>query len=255
MRDILKIKVSKDKLFAMPANERALFILLGYAANQITLFSKLVLFSTNKTPDDEVESTLSGAQTQMLLRVVVGVLHETWVKIITNRFLKSPLQKDYLPLLDQGGRNALDALNKLFGESNLLSKIRNSYAFHHPFDADIEAACALAAANPEFDSEWNWYFSVSNFNSFYFMSEFIILHRILREIGEQDLIAAQQRLMVEVQTALNEITTLIMALTSVIWRKHFGDEFLAEVCAKLPPDAPNLFEFWLPFFVEVPDGP
>ena len=59
----------------------------------------------------------------MLLRVVIGVLHEAWTKIITKRLLKSPLGKDYVPRLDQGGRDALDALNKLFGGSNLLSKI------------------------------------------------------------------------------------------------------------------------------------
>ena len=218
MIDVLKIRVSKAQLQAMPLNERALFILLGYAANQLNLFSKLVLFSTNKTPDNEVERTLSGAQTQMLLRMVVGVLHEAWAKIITNRFLKSPLAKDYLPRLDQGGRDALDA-------SDVVS-----------------------------DGEWNWYFSKSNFNLFYFMSEFIILHGILKAIGESDLITAQERLMEEIRTALNEMTTLIMALIAAIWRKHFGPELEAEVCAKVA-DAPGVFEFWLPFFVEVPDGP
>lgn len=103
----------------------------------------------------------------------------------------------------------------------MLSKIRNSYAFHHPYDADIEAACELAAADAKSDGEWNWYFSKSNFNSFYFMSEFIILHGILKEIGEPDLISAQERLMVEIKTALNEMTTLIMALTAAIWRNDF----------------------------------
>jgi hypothetical protein len=254
MMDVLKIQVSKDQLLAMPTSERALFILLGYAANQLSLFSKLVIFSTNRIPGDEVEGTLSGAQTQMLLRMVIGVLHETWVKIITNRLMKSPLAKDYLPRLDQQGRDALEALNKLFGGSNLLNKIRNSYSFHHPYDEDVEAAFLLAASNPGLDSEWVWYFSTSNFNSLYFVSEFVILHGILKEIGEQDLNAAQEHLMVEVRTALNEITTLIMALTSAIWRKHFGNEFRAVVCAKIPPDAPNLFEFWLPFLVKVPDG-
>ena len=86
------------------------------------------------------------------------------------------------------------------------------------------------------------------------MSEFIILHGILKAIGESDLITAQERLMAEIRTALKEMTTLIMALTAAIWRKHFGAEFEAEVCAKVA-DAPGVFEFWLPFFVEVPDGP
>jgi len=31
----------------MSKEERALFLLLGYTANQINLFSKLVIFSTN----------------------------------------------------------------------------------------------------------------------------------------------------------------------------------------------------------------
>jgi hypothetical protein len=58
----------------------------------------------------------------------------------------------------------------------------------------------------------------------------------------------------EVRTAMNEMTTLIMALTAAIWRKHFGDALDAEVCAKIT-GAPGIFEFALPFFVEVPDGP
>ena len=57
-----------------------------------------------------------------------------------------------------------------------------------------------------------WYFSKSNFNSFYFMSEFVVLHGILKAIGEPNLIAAQEKLMGEVRTAMNEMTTLIMAL-------------------------------------------
>ena len=126
---VLKIRVSKDRLRALPLNERALFILLGYAANQLNLFSKILLFSLNKTSENEIESTLSGAQSQMLLRVVIGVLHEAWTKIITNRLLKSPLGKEYVPRLDQGGRDALDALNKLFGGSNLLSKFETTTPF------------------------------------------------------------------------------------------------------------------------------
>jgi hypothetical protein len=197
---------------------------------------------------------LSGAQSQMLLRVVIGVLHEAWTKIITNRLLKSPLAKEYVPRLDQGGRDALDTLNKLFGGSNLLSKIRNDYAFHHPYDADIASAADLAAADPASDTFWKWYFSKSSFNSFYLVSEFVVLHGILKAIGEPDLIAAQEKLMAEVRTAMNEMTTLIMALTAATWAKNFGDHFDAVVCAEIT-DAPALFEFSMPFFVEVPDGP
>jgi hypothetical protein len=59
MITVMKIPVSKDRLRAMPEDERALLI-LGYVANQINLLSKLVIFSSNKTPDG-VEQALSGA--------------------------------------------------------------------------------------------------------------------------------------------------------------------------------------------------
>ena len=81
-----------------------------------------------------------------------------------------------------------------------------------------------------------------------------MINGIMKEIGEADVFAAQQRLMDEVRTAMNEMTTLIMALTTVMWRKHFGDELEAEVCANVS-DAPSVFEFALPFFVEVPEEP
>lgn len=219
MIDIYKIRVSKDRLRAMPAGERSLFILLGYAANQLNLFSKLTLFSLNNTAKKEPESFLSGAQSQMLLRMVIGILHEGWTKIIAKRLLGTPLAKDYIPRLDQGGRDALDALKKLFfGSSNILTSIRNNYAFHHPYDADVEAAFERTASDPNWDSEWNWFFSNSNFNSFYFVSDIIVVNGIMQGIGEADMFAAQERLMGEVRTAMNEMTTLIMALTAAIWR-------------------------------------
>lgn len=58
-------------------------------------------------------------------------------------------------MLDKGGQDALDALKKLFGGSNLSNTIRNSYAFHHPHDADTEAAFELATASSELDDEWD----------------------------------------------------------------------------------------------------
>jgi hypothetical protein len=236
----------------MPADERALFILLGYAANQLNLFSKLTMFSLNNMT--EGESPLSGVQSQMLLRMVIAIIHEAWAKVITGRLLKAPLGRDYIPRLDRGGKAALEALNKLFGQSNILSKIRNNYAFHHPYDADVEAAFQQAVSDPGWDEEWNWFFSQSNFNSLYAVSDIVIVSGIMREIGEPNAALAQERLMAEVQTAMNEMATLIMALTAAIWRKHFGDELEAEMCGNIA-DAPNLYEFALPFFVEVDSIP
>jgi hypothetical protein len=251
MIEVLRIFVNKERLRAMPKNERALFLLLGYAANQINMLSKLIIFSTNKTPDEQPEQAISGAQSQMIARLIIGVLHESW-ELIRKRFLGSRLGKDYTPLLDPGGQAALAALKKNFGSSNLLCKLRGNYVFHHPLDADIEAAFDAAAADPNWDRDWNWFFSKHNFNSFYFASDLVILHGILNTIGETDLIAAQERLMAEVRDVSENMSQFIMALTAAFWRKRFGPDMAAEICARVE-DAPDAFDVWIPFFVEIPE--
>jgi len=235
----------------MPKQARALFLLLGYAANQINMLFKLIIFSTNKTPDD-VEQFLSGAQSQMLARFAIGALHEAW-ELIRKGLLNNRIGSEYTEALDSGGRTALDQLKKLFGGSNILSKLRNDFVFHHPYDIPkMDAAFEAAANDAAWDNDWNWYFSKSNLNSFYFLSDFVVMHGIARSVGETDLITAQKKIMAEVKTASQAMTELIKSLTALFWRKHFGSEMTGELCAIIDT-APKDIDVWIPFFIEIPD--
>jgi hypothetical protein len=254
MRDVLKVTLPKEKIMAMPARERAMFLLLGYAANQVAFYSKLAILSTNYNSADEVENTLSAAQSLMIVRTVAGVLHETWDGIIRKHFLNSREGRQYIDDMDEAGKQALEALKKLFGKSGLLANIRNDFAFHYPKIDDMEAACRLAAADPATDPDWHWYFAKSGWNSFYFLSEIIIMHGVLKSTGCEDLAAAQERLMLEIRTANNEMVTLLQFLIASMWHKNMAEVADATVVAKLH-SAPNLFEFALPYFFDVPDGP
>jgi hypothetical protein len=248
---VFRIPVSKDRLRAMPKQERAVFFLLGYAANQINLLSKLVIFSTNKTPDG-VEQILSGAQSQLLARLTIGTLHEAW-ELIRKAFLETSLGKEYPAKLDPAGKAALARLKKYFGSSNLIAKFRNKYSFHLPYDVEMMVtAFDAAAADSSWDDDWNWYFSNSNFNSFYFMSDFVVMHGILNTVGETDLVTAHKKIMADMSHVSENITQFIMSLTAAFWVKHFGSEMTGEVCASI--DAPNIFDFWIPFFVKVSEA-
>jgi hypothetical protein len=253
MMDVLKIAVSKERLRAMPADERALMVIMGYAANQINGFSKLVLFSSNKDGNGEVEQKLSAAQTQMLVLVLVGVLNEA-LRLVQQRFLGTTIGRDYVPRLDPGGKDALRKLKVVLGSSNILSKLRSNYIFHHPFESDVNAALEVAANDADFDSEWAWYFSTSNYNSFYFLSDFVMMHGIMAAIGEIDLVSAQHKLMEELRVVSDAMTEFIMSLTRAFWLQHFGETMDAEVCAKLA-DSPDIFGVWIPFFVKIPSEP
>ena len=51
MIDIYRIKFPKERLQDLTTEERSLFFLLGYAANQIAIFKKLTVFATNVSSD------------------------------------------------------------------------------------------------------------------------------------------------------------------------------------------------------------
>ena len=51
MIQVYRIPVPKERLRKMPKDERVLFLLLGYAANQLSMLQKLLNFATNRTPE------------------------------------------------------------------------------------------------------------------------------------------------------------------------------------------------------------
>lgn len=90
----------------MPERERAMFLLLGYAANQVAFYTKLAILSTNYESADAVENTLSAAQSLMIVRTVAGILHETWDGIIRKHFLSSPDSRQYFDGMDERGEGS-----------------------------------------------------------------------------------------------------------------------------------------------------
>jgi hypothetical protein len=252
MIQIYRIPVPKERLRAMPRDERVLLLLLGYAANQLSMLQKLLSFATNRTPDAEVEQHATGAQTQMLVRLMAGTLNEAW-ELVSTRFIQKPLANGYLGTMDSAGQLAFDALKRQFGGSNLLNAVRNNYAFHYPRSDEAEAAFEGAFNDHELDGCWNLYFTQHGFNSLFFLSDLIFAHGIGRKANRADLEEAQNKLMREMSTAASNLIEFAKAFVAAAWLKHFGAEMIAKDIVTVG-DAPNVDEVWLPFFVEVPSG-
>jgi hypothetical protein len=111
MIDIFQIKFPKERLAEMSVEERSLFFLLGYAVNQIAVFGKMTVFSSNIESSSAVKSRVEGAQTQILVRHYVGVVAEAW-EMVEKRFLNKPVGKEYRARLSSRG---LEAITKLPG--------------------------------------------------------------------------------------------------------------------------------------------
>lgn len=245
--EVYRVAIPKETLSKMPAEERNLFLLLGYAANQITLFRKLLIFSTNDHPEDTDQSTIAGAQTQMILRILVGVIAEGY-ELTRRLFLKQKIAKEYVPLLTEEDRAALERLSRYFGSQNLLHKLRNNYAFHHPYDVDLDGLFASAIADKSLDGYWNWYIAHSPINVFYLMSDFVITHGMMQETGEKQPEAALRRIMTDIGRVGDDLIELIGGVVGVVWKKHFGAEIEAQVCADIA-GARDLEAVIIPVFV------
>jgi hypothetical protein len=108
---ITRIALPKEKLRKLTAGERGLFLLLGYASNQINTLWKLVVVATNEVERDPVEAKVSAAQTQIFVRLLIVVMREA-LKLIEQRFLGSTLGKEYTPLLNADANQSLSRLKR-----------------------------------------------------------------------------------------------------------------------------------------------
>ena len=78
MIKVYTVPITKADFRKIPSDERALVFVAGHILNQISVFMKLVRFSTSKDPPHPIEGRVSAAQSQLILRCLIGVLVEAW---------------------------------------------------------------------------------------------------------------------------------------------------------------------------------
>src|SRR5215510_744038 len=129
--ELNRVTLTKSKLAALPQAERSLFLLLGHASNEINVLSKLILMVMRKdAPPSEIANNVEAGQVCVLLRVLVGQLHEAWELFRKRVQANRPLHDKYIPRLDADGVAALNNLNRHFGGGSPLTNIRSKVAFH-----------------------------------------------------------------------------------------------------------------------------
>jgi hypothetical protein len=247
MLDILRVALPKEQLLKLSASERSLFLLLGYSSNQINALWKLVIVATNEVSKDPVEEKVSGAQTQIFVRLLIGIMREA-LKLIEKRFLGSKLGKEYEPLLNSEATAALDRLKKRFGTTDKFVEIRDNYAFHHPTMDDVEAAFQLAVKSDGDESDWCMYVNNALLNTFFFASDFVLVHGMANAMKETDVNVAHRKLLGDIAPIANDISSFAFGFAEAIFRRYFG-ELSATLVTKIA-DAQNIDDLRLPWFVE-----
>ncbi len=210
-----------------------------------------MIILTNGDESDPVKQRLEGAQTQVFVRLTIGAMWEAW-RLVEDRFLKRPLGREFLPLLDPQAADALDRLKKRFGKGSGLSTIRNNYAFHHPGIDDIDAAFEKAAAESDGDkADWGVYFNRGLLNTFFFVSDFVFVHGMSDALSEPDVNEAHRKLLGEMAPVANDLSEFALGFAAAVFKRHVGAELTMKIVAKVG-DAPDIDGIRYPFFVETP---
>lgn len=244
---ITHIALPKEKLQELTPGERSLFLLLGYASNQINALWKLVIVATNPTDGiNPVEEKVSAAQTQIHVRLLIGIMREA-LKLIEKRFLGSPIGREYTPLLNAPTTEALTRLKKRFGAPDKFVIVRDNFAFHHPSLDDMEAAFQLAVKSDGDDTDWCMYLNDALLNTFFFASDFVLVHGMANAMGEVDVNTAHQKLLGDIAPIANDVSTFAFGFAEAIFKKYFG-ELTATRVANIE-GAANIDDLRLPWFV------
>jgi hypothetical protein len=248
---VYKVPFSKAQLTQLTKEERALIILLGNAANQLTVFWKLVYFSTNFEEANTAHQLVLGGQTQILVRHTIGLAFEAW-ELIRTRYLQTAVGREYQDRLSSEGRDALENLKRYFSKSNIIYRVRNDYAFHHPENVDVESDYQHAIRDSGLDDEWNWYLTGQTINTFYFFSDMVIAQGMARAAGFTDVADGHRKVMHDLNQVVSRLGTFVQAyLYAALAKYNSGLE--ATVCAQVEGTKSNVVR--LPYYiVEPPEG-
>ena len=245
--DVYRVPISKKQFERLPKEERSLVFVGGHILNQISVFMKLVMFSSNKDPADQIEATASGMQTYLVLRSLVGVLAEACV-YLENRVA---LIEKYLPSIDKEGQEAYAELSKSFDDKALLRLIRHNFLYHYPNEKVVDKAFRAA---PE-DEQWEWYLSQANTNSLYQSCEAVLGYGLMQITGEPDWTRAYEMVLKKAMELADVMPEFLMRLIGTIIVQHLGGNILAPQKGTTIRGAPHVQEFWVPFFARVTEPP
>jgi len=258
--EIHRVNLTKSKLAAMPQAERSLLLLLGHANNEINVLSKLILMARKDEPEIKLIDHVEAGQVFIIMRGLIGKLHEAWL-LFNRRFQADhSLRRKYLSKLPPSATTAITELNQHFGRGSLLTAIRNAVSFHYTDDKNLveENFQRLRETEP-----WEFYLSRTVGNSFYFASELVIDGGVIGlAMGKSGASAAPGDLSLDAAAFANlcdtvirvsgSITELFGDLIGLIVMTSIGED--VETSTVQIPDGPKMSSFALPYFFDENDS-
>ena len=222
----------------MQTTERALFLLLGHAINEVNVLNKLFYLSNNYVEGDKWRQHAHLTQGLILARALVGKLSEGW-NLLGEGYFGTHLSKTYDKLLNPEAVQALDSLKKHFGRKSIIRDVRNGFAFHYSFNE-----IANLKVNDLDESELLLYMGENNGNTLFYGSEYVVNLAIMQSIDSSNFTMAFEALVDETQSVVawfNEAAQGIMAeIAEIYLRRRDGTVASEEIDIGAQPYAEDL---------------
>jgi len=173
-------------------------MLAGHMQNELNSLNKVFawcLHSQERT--SPAESLADGVQAQLYARLLAGKLLEAW-NALGIAFFGARISQRIEASLHPVAQEALAKLKTYFGKSNVIYRVRNSFAFHYAAE-EFERHWAKAVDNPNFEIILGGTVG----NNLNLASELVVNTAVLNSTGQHDEAAALQMFLDEVQSTAN----------------------------------------------------
>lgn len=244
-----------EQLRNIPDAERALFVLLAHALNEINSLNKLLFLSSRVDDLPMIKAHAQLTQGLMLARVLHGKLSELWAVLVKGYF-GTKLSQKYLPLLDAPAAAGLTALKRYFGPSNVVNTVRNEFAFHYSL---IQAITSIPDDTPP--EELAIYLHESDGSSLYYFAEFLMRKALLEAITPGDHSDAVDgagasrslnRFFTEMSAMVEAVNAFSQGFIFLVIDSHIGRDALLATARDIEVgDVPESDDAQIPFFINI----
>jgi hypothetical protein len=241
-----RINLTKLQLDQIPEAERRLFVLIAHAANELNALAKLFHFAASSASEEGLLAQAENGQAVILARIFAGKLYEFW-QLLQTSFFGTALSKEYEPKLDAEAMESLKWLKRYFGRENLISTIRNQFAFHYSPD-QIDAGYATVVDGDPLEI----YLAPHSANTLYAFADTIANRAMHQAIQPGDHMAAFAAVIDQTSLASRNVNTIVGALMAVCFRKHIGASLYSIGADVVEVEGiPNSQKVAIPFFIEI----
>ena len=240
---IHKIEIDKAALDALPADVRRNFLLFGHIGNEINTLYRLVIFSM-QAEEHPVMKLFAECRGHTNARILIGTTHEGYLAV-QKHILSQPFGQAYLPHMNRKGQAALKVVKRHLADTKLMASIRNNFAFHLPYQEQIDAAYTKLPA----DIDLSIYSGKPRHSSLYNASLVMMTQGMLDCADPDDKMTAEQAMSkimddaIKKSKALNDFIEAL--LLTIVDRENLSPKETAEVVLTVD-DHQSMISFRIP---------